>query len=269
MVNNNSTDATLILLKDYESAYPDKIFVHNEYKKGAPAARNFGLHKAKGEWVQFLDADDELLSNKLQIQYDIARGTNADIIAGSCLLKYNKKGKTTSIIRHVDKNPWQGLITSNLGITSSNLWRKEALLNVNGWDESVTSSQEYDLLFRLLKNKSRILNDDSINTVIHFSDNSISKSENKEKMILILDNRVDLRLNIKRYLESSELLTHELASLIDTYIYTEIMRYYCRIPGHAKKLLKNYPLRVKTSRVLKIWCKVLIACFRDLTGILC
>src|ERR1700759_691842 len=111
LVNNNSTDDTLFLMKDYEFAHPGKIHVYSEYKKGAPAARNCGLNKAKGEWIQFLDADDELLPNKLQVQYDLAISANADVIAGDCLLKYNINGKVTEITRRVDKDAWQGLIT--------------------------------------------------------------------------------------------------------------------------------------------------------------
>ncbi len=257
LVNNNSTDNTHLLLKDYESAFPNKIHVYNESKKGAPAARNCGLDKAKGEWIQFLDADDELLPDKLKIQCELAIATKADVIAGNCLLKYNINGKVTDVVRQVQKDVWKGLITSNLGITSSNLWRKEALVNIKGWDETLSSSQEYDLLFRLLKNNAQIIADNSINTLIYFSENSVSKSENKEKMMRILDNRITLRLNIKEYLGSSGALTPELAEMIDTYIYTEIMRYYPKIPLYAEELLNKYPLKVKISRVLKLRSKAL------------
>ncbi|MDB4919449.1 glycosyltransferase family 2 protein [Mucilaginibacter sp.] len=262
LVNNNSTDDTLSLLKDYELAYPDKIYVYNETKKGAPAARNYGLSKAKGEWIQFLDADDELLPNKLQKQYDITRINSADVIAGDCLLKYDINGKITDIIRYVEKNVWKGLITSNLGITSSNLWQKKKLFKVDGWDEALTSSQEYDLLFRLLKNNAQIVRDDSINTIVHFSGNSISKSKNKEKMMKILDNRIVLRLDIRDYLKSSGLLTNELAQVIDTYIYTEIMRYYHSMPDYAKELLKKHPLKVKIQHILKLRSKLLFTSLR-------
>lgn len=257
LVNNNSTDNTHLLLRDYESAFPNKICVYNESKKGAPAARNCGLDKAKGEWIQFLDADDELLPDKLKIQYELAVVGKADVIAGNCLLKYNINGKVTDVVRQVQQDAWKGLITSNLGITSSNLWRKEALVNVKGWDETLSSSQEYDLLFRLLKNNAQIIADNSINTIVYFAGNSVSKSENKEKMMRILDNRIQLRLNIKEYLGSSGAITPELAEMIDTYIYTEIMRYYPKIPLYAEELLNKYPLKVKISRVLKLRSKAL------------
>lgn len=264
LVNNNSTDDTIGVLKGYEFAYPDKVYVYNEPTRGAPAARNCGLSKAKGEWIQFLDADDELLPDKLQTQYAIAQYSNADVVAGDCLLKYDTNGKITNIIRAVENNTWKGLINSKLGITSSNLWRKAALNNVGGWDETLTSSQEYDLLFRLLKNNAQIIPDNTINTIVYFSTDSVSKSKSKDKMRHILDNRIGLRLNIKKYLESSGLMTHELSGAIDTYIYTEIMSYYHNMPGYAKALLKKYPLKVKIPHVLKLRSKVMFTYLRAL-----
>jgi hypothetical protein len=90
-------------------------------------------------------------------------------------LKYHSED--TEVTRRTDSNIWKGLITSNLGITSSNLWRTaSSLLRVKGWDEDLSSSQEYDLLFRLLKGRANVSVDKSLNTIIHFSTNSDIKN---------------------------------------------------------------------------------------------
>lgn len=258
LVNNNSTDGSLQVLHKYGSEFPDKIFVFDEAKKGAPAARNHGLNKARGEWIQFLDADDELLPGKLQQQFEIASNTGADLIAGACLLKYKLKNKINEIVRRADPDIWRGLITSNLGITSSNLWCKRALLDVNGWDETLSSSQEYDLLFRLLKNNAKVAVDDAVNTIIHFSDNSISKSRDKEKLKRILENRVNLRLRIKNELRASGILTHQLAQAVDTYIYTELTNNYFAIPEYADDFMRKHRLDVKYSRVISLNTKMFL-----------
>lgn len=258
LVNNNSTDGSLQLLLQYQSEFPGKIFVFEEHKKGAPAARNHGLHKAQGEWIQFLDADDELLPDKLQQQLNIAIKAGADVVAGSSLLKYNIKNKITQIIRHADANVWRGLITSNLGITSSNLWRKRALLDVHGWDETFSSSQEYDLLFRLLKNGAKVVADNSVKTIVHFSDNSISKSRDKKRLTQILENRINLRLKIKNELRASNMLTHQLAQAIDTYIYTELKNNYFAIPEYAGDFMKKHRLNVKYSKVISLNAKAFL-----------
>lgn len=258
LVNNNSSDNSLALLNKYQSEFPDKIFVFEESKKGAPAARNHGLYKARGEWIQFLDADDELSPDKLQGQLNIALATGADVVAGACLLLYKKENRIVQIIRRADKDIWKGLITSNLGITSSNLWRKQAFFDVNGWDETLSSSQEYDVLFRLLKNNAKVAVDNSVKTTVHFSNNSVSKSRNKKKVKQILDNRINLRLKIKDELQSSKRLTPKLAQAIDTYIYTELMDNYLVIPEYVNELMNRYHLDVKYSKIVKLNVKVFL-----------
>ncbi|AMR33515.1 hypothetical protein A0256_19850 [Mucilaginibacter sp. PAMC 26640] len=254
LVENNSTDNTFNALLDQQCRYPDLIQVFRESKKGAPAARNYGLRNAKGDWIQFLDADDELLPEKITGQLKIAVDTNADVIAGECLLKYHSNN--TEVTRRTDSNIWKGLITSNLGITSSNLWRKSSLMQVNGWDENLSSSQEYDLLFRLLKNKSKISVDKNLNTIIHFSANSVSKTTDKEKLKQIMNNRINLRLRIKNELRYRSLLTPELHAAIDNYIYTEITSNYSSFPAYANSLLQQYKLRVSLLKQMKFKTKL-------------
>jgi glycosyltransferase involved in cell wall biosynthesis len=254
LVENNSTDNTFDALIDQQCRFPELIQVFREYKKGAPAARNLGLRHAKGEWIQFLDADDELLPEKISKQLRIAAETNADVVAGECLLKYYSNN--TEVTRRTDSNIWKGLINSNLGITSSNLWRTARLLQVKGWDENLTSSQEYDLLFRLLKGRANVSIDKSLNTIIHFSTNSVSKTTDKEKLKQILNNRIQLRMRIKNELRYRSLLTPELHSAIDNYIYTEITNNYVSFPAYANSLLQQYNLRVSLLKQMKFKTKL-------------
>jgi glycosyltransferase involved in cell wall biosynthesis len=256
LVNNNSTDNTLRIINNYHANYPNYIFVYDELKRGAPAARNCGLKHAKGDWIQFLDADDELLNDKISTQINIGDNNQADIIAGGCVLKYDTGKKLFSIYREADDNIWRGLITSNLGITSSNLWRKSALLKVNGWDETLSSSQEYDLLFRLIKSSASVRTDKAFNTIVYFSGNSISKTSNIERLEKILDNRVKLRLQIKNELLSKGLLTPKLELAIDTYIYTELVRNADKVGNFSANSLKKYNPNVKLETVLKLKTKL-------------
>jgi glycosyltransferase involved in cell wall biosynthesis len=252
LVNNNSTDNSLRILNYYQNKYPNHISVYNEYKRGAPAARNCGLKQAKGNWVQFLDADDELLEDKISRQLQLAMCSDADVVAGSCLLKYTRHPKTYDVLRYVDDDVWRGLITSNLGITSSNLWRKASLLKVNGWNEKLTSSQEYDLLFRMIKNDAKVITDILSNTIVHFSNNSVSKTSNKERLEEILSNRIELRMAIKEELLSQHLLTPELTLAIDPYIYTELVKNADKVKEYATSLLKKYNPNVKFETVIKL-----------------
>ena len=223
LVNNNSSDNTVDILNNY-SQKNQNIKVLNEYKKGASAARNKGLSNAEGEWIQFLDADDELLADKLEKQIEIANRSDADMIAGNCYLYKTVKGKTDIKTREIETaNVWKGLITSKLGITSANLWRKKAVLSIKGWNEIKSSSQEYDLIFRLLKNNDKVEFCLLPLTIVHVRENSVHKSTDDNRFIQILTNNVTLRLDIKEYLQSQGKLTKDLAYIIDTYIYSYLV----------------------------------------------
>jgi glycosyltransferase involved in cell wall biosynthesis len=64
VVNDGSTDNTSEILK----RYGNKIKVIEQSNAGVSAARNAGIGAAAGDWIAFLDADDEYLPEKLRLQ---------------------------------------------------------------------------------------------------------------------------------------------------------------------------------------------------------
>ncbi|QEC53357.1 glycosyltransferase involved in cell wall biosynthesis [Anseongella ginsenosidimutans] len=252
LVDNRSSDGTIHLLNHYKERFPEKIRVFHEYKRGAPAARNKGLSAARGEWIQFLDADDELHPEKLSRQLDLATNSMAGIVIGNYILEWIKGKKRLHLKRPAMSDPWEGLVTSNLGITSSNLWKKKDLLEVNGWNERLTSSQEYDLLFRLLKNRSEVVFDEAFYTMVYHNRNSTSKSTDKKKLIQIVRNRINLRREIKEYLILTKQLTANMNRTIDTYIYFELKRNSPEIFDYVKEYLKQNQLEVPWNTMIKI-----------------
>lgn len=268
LVDNNSTDDTYNILQDYKKKYSGLINVFQEHKKGAPAARNKGLQEAKGEWLQFLDSDDELLPDKLKNQIEIAQNSKADIIVGECYMYKNVYGKTEIKIRDVKTdNVWKALLTSKLGSTTSNLWRKKAILSAGGWNEIKSSSQEYELMFRMFKQNDNIDFSPILQTIAYVRENSLHKSSDKNRFIQILDNNVNLRLQIKEYLKSKGTLTKQLEYITDTYIYSYLVNTTGihpmsikkgMVPAHVKKKLKESHLNLPVSFILKYHLKRII-----------
>ncbi len=264
LIDNNSSDDTVNILYEYLKKYPETIKVLHESKQGSPAARNKGLFEAKGEWIQFLDADDELLPGKFATQVALANNSPIDVVVGSCSrYKTFVNGEIKEIPRRIETDVWRGLLTSRLGITSANLWRKKPLLAVNGWSENISSSQEYDLLFRLLKNNAIVEFCPLVQTIVHITENSISSSQNEDRIIEIMTNSIKLRIDIKAYLKSQGKLTKELIRYADMYNYTTlVMRSYRplvplyfrkgKIPDYVKKMLKEYKFDVPFTSVVKL-----------------
>ncbi|GEM_PF-3158375 len=167
-VDDGSADNTVEILKKYIP----KIRILIQENKGASAARNLGILEAKGEFIQFLDADDVILPNKIKHQVALlSKNKNQEIyfIAASSYIYGSKK-----TIKTVAKDIWEGLLLVKLGNTCSNLFSKKIINDIGLWDTKLKSSQEYDLMFRIVKRKPLVLIDETPNTVIYQTPNSIS-----------------------------------------------------------------------------------------------
>ncbi len=67
LIDDGSTDNSLLVIKNKVGS-DNRFSIVTQQNSGAPAARNRGLLLAKGEYIQFLDADDELSPDKLKNQ---------------------------------------------------------------------------------------------------------------------------------------------------------------------------------------------------------
>lgn len=79
VVDDGSSDGTVDVLKRY-AAKDDRIRVWQEVHRGVSIVRNQLLKEASGEYLFFLDADDFLTPDALQILYDTAVKYQAEIV---------------------------------------------------------------------------------------------------------------------------------------------------------------------------------------------
>ena len=167
-VDNNSKDNTWQKLQSLQAIYPRLIIVQED-RAGAPYARNKGLALSTGDWCQFLDADDLLLPNKIKHQVALIDKTkDISFIAGACI-KRRVSGEENRVSVK-DGNPFISLFTTSLGITSANLWNKKWLTEIGGWDVNRKSSQEADLMFRLLQQNEEVIIDNEPLTIVRERD---------------------------------------------------------------------------------------------------
>ncbi|MBS4219337.1 CDP-glycerol glycerophosphotransferase family protein [Bacillus sp. FJAT-49711] len=82
LINDASTDKTKEIAIKYADKYPWIKLVNQEFNKGVSAARNLGLKIAKGNYITFVDSDDLLTKQALEILYDTAKENDADLVLG-------------------------------------------------------------------------------------------------------------------------------------------------------------------------------------------
>ena len=78
-INNNSTDNSPEILNEYHKK-DARVKVLNCATPGAAAARNYGAKNAKGEYLWFIDADDEIAEDAIHLLLTEAEQKNADIV---------------------------------------------------------------------------------------------------------------------------------------------------------------------------------------------
>ena len=78
-INDGSTDSSLEILKKYEKKYSNIIVISQE-NKGLSASRNVGIRKAKGKYIYFLDSDDFIDTNSMELCYKECEKYNLDMV---------------------------------------------------------------------------------------------------------------------------------------------------------------------------------------------
>lgn len=174
VIDDASTDNTVALVEEYSNTIIKII----KCKKngGAQKARNIGIKEATGEWIAFMDSDDEWLPDKLEKQKKMIEILGYNVCAGGafvCKKDSNKKwlcdGKSGYVYEEVLK-----LRTYLLFQTL--LIKKECIINAGGLDEKVVAYQELDTAIRIAKLEKIAYLDEPLFKYYLHEDDTISKN---------------------------------------------------------------------------------------------
>lgn len=111
-VDDRGQDDSIQLITDYIQSHdlPSSWYIVTMPENGKPGkARNYGLTFATGEYVMFIDADDWIEKEMVELLYCAAQSNNADISSAAAICDY---ADGTHIEMH---NPYvgSGLVTDN------------------------------------------------------------------------------------------------------------------------------------------------------------
>lgn len=132
------------------------ILLRNDEPKGGNNARNQGVMAASGDYIAFLDDDDQFKPNKVEVlQREIAKNASVDVFYHPAHIHMLNEG--VSYISKPygfsqDEDVYRSLLVQNrIGGTPMVTVRKQALLDVGLFDEQMPAMQDYELWLRLAK----------------------------------------------------------------------------------------------------------------------
>ena len=131
------------------------VYIENQENLGGAGARNEGINKATGEYITFLDDDDEYLPEKVEKQLLFMQENELDVCFTSLCI-YNENGKLTDVRTHnIISFDIEYLrkyhLTKQITGTPTFMMKKKVLEDVGGF-EIVSMGQEYYLMQKILLN---------------------------------------------------------------------------------------------------------------------
>lgn len=148
-IDDGSTDASVDVIR----SFGQRIRWETGPNRGGNHARNRGFELSRGDVIQFLDADDFILPQKVQRQVEALQVSGAGIVYEDWQ-RFDELNDGTRRWYPVEiSGAQQDILVSLLGgwipAVQSFLFSRSVLEHVGHWDEKLTSAQDWDLHIRL------------------------------------------------------------------------------------------------------------------------
>ena len=151
IVSDGSTDNTKNIVADIAKNDNRIKFFENILAQGGNVARNTGIELSEGEYVAFLDDDDEWLPEKIEKQLAIMESDESVglVYTGVHIIYVNEKSEYNSKAREVGNLNKRILLDNCVGTTSTVMVRKDILKKTGVFDVELKALQDYDLWIRI------------------------------------------------------------------------------------------------------------------------
>lgn len=188
VVNDGSTDNCLAIIQEF-ARKDSRIKVFSQKNKGVSAARNLGLEKAKGQWIQFLDCDDSIMPDYIEKcfikknveQYDIIFSDfkknnilngESQIISSERKEDGNSKSILSEFIRKQFNNGFYGFLSNKL--INCKLIKNNLIL----FREDITLAEDLQFMIQLYRKCKRVCYIDTLSYVYYIRDDNFSFNRN-------------------------------------------------------------------------------------------
>jgi len=160
VIDDGSTDKTIEVVR----TFGDKVILIEQENGGASLARNNGIKAAKSRWIAFLDADDEWLEEKLELQIDLLKqNPDLDWITGNYYLYDTQTALKTAALSQSDLSDissvlckgnrfndfFEAYMVRGHGHTDTMLIKRDLLIEAGMFDVDLPRINDYDMWLRI------------------------------------------------------------------------------------------------------------------------
>lgn len=182
IIDDGSTDNSLDIIK----SYGDRVTWKSQSNQGGCVARNCGFALSKGDYIQYLDADDYILPEKIKKQADSLIETGADVIYGDWryqkhlpdgtffLDEINRCGPKTDFLESL-------LLDDTWIAPMALLFTRNAVSRSGGWDENLQTGQDRDFFISVAMSGSRFYYQPSCDSIYRRYGNVTVSTSNKQR----------------------------------------------------------------------------------------
>ena len=115
VINDGSPDQAQIIIDEFQEKYPSKVKSFLKENGGLSDARNFGLDRATGEFIGFVDSDDEVSETMFEEMYSLAKKHAAEMVICN-LQKVDQFGNVTQKLTQIPNMPEQIDLRENFSV---------------------------------------------------------------------------------------------------------------------------------------------------------
>lgn len=202
LINDASTDDSLLIIQEYKERYPEKIVIIDlKENKGPGGARNEGIRAAKGEYIGFVDSDDTIEKEMYEELYRIAKEKNCDMVDCAFNNKHVNKLVLTTVIEtwgNITLEKRKHLIAFP-GFIWSKIVKRSILIDNNILFRENLTFEDMDFLPRVLMKINSIYASDMV--LYNYERNIRSITSSCDEKIQIYDKMAALRQLVKDFKE--------------------------------------------------------------------
>jgi len=165
LVDDGSRDDTLVRARAFAARHPDREFhIVAQANAGASAARNHALRLARGEFIQFLDADDLLAPEKIALQLAALRNSPPLALASGTWGRFQSRPENTHWTDEAVARARTGVEFLQLHYETGSMMQPgawlapRALLDLAGkWDERLSLNDDGEYFARVMLRASALV----------------------------------------------------------------------------------------------------------------